>query len=165
MWEKRIFPQLGIILFGNGRGQGLMFISRGWEASLLDLRLSKSVRVFTQSGQYLLSERFIPLQLLLLLFWEKLISIIYVGTIHSLFVCFFFFFLESYPKPLSLLMRFQKIDSWIWVYKKLNLKFSISFSFSFIVFYWKENDGERLWLMFIPPQFCSSHRKRRISDL
>ena len=38
---------------------GLALISWRWEASLPDVGLSKSVRVFTQSGQYLLRERFV----------------------------------------------------------------------------------------------------------
>ena len=111
---------------------GLVLISPRWEMSFPDVRLSKSVRVFTQSRQYLLRERFVPPQLLLLLFWEKPISIIYVGTIHSFFFFFVFFFWKSYPKPLSLLMRFQKIHSWIWVYKNFNFNFSISFFFFFL---------------------------------
>ena len=55
VWEERIFPQSGIVLFENGIE---------WEASLSDVGLSKSLRTKTQChfqrGQYIIRERFIP---------------------------------------------------------------------------------------------------------
>ena len=55
VWEERIFPQSGIVLFENGIE---------WEASLSDVGLSKSLRTKAQChfqrGQYIIRERFIP---------------------------------------------------------------------------------------------------------
>ena len=71
----------------------LMLISCGWEVSLPDVGLSKSVRVasaslaYSQNGQYLLRERFVPPQNIFMVFFlNSLLTILWVMRVYIVWV-------------------------------------------------------------------------------